>query len=109
MKPSKLGSFSDRQAASAEAKKALVAKFKPKPTVVDPNIEERRLQRELELEELRAKRTAERQAKREQSEAKEAERRALEAEIAEAHELELRAKQKAARDARYAARKQRRK
>ena len=109
MKPSKLGSFSDRQAASAEAKKALVAKFKPKPTVVDPQFEDRRLQRELELEEVRAKRAAERAAKREESARKEAERRALDAEIAEAIELELRAKQKAARDARYAARKQRRK
>ncbi len=109
MKPSKLGSFADRQAASAEAKKALVAKLKPKPTVVDPNFEERRLQRELELEELRAKRATERQAKREESARKEAERQALNAEIAEAMELELRAKQKAARDARYAARKQRRK
>jgi hypothetical protein len=109
MKPSKLGSFSDRQAASAEAKKALVAKLKPKPTVVDPEFEDRRLQRELELEELRAKRAAERQTKREESARKDAERRALEAEIAEANELELRAKQKAARDARYAARKQRRK
>jgi hypothetical protein len=109
MKPSKLGSFSDRQAASAEAKKALVAKFKPKPTVVDPQFEERRLQREIELEELRALRGAERSAKREESARKEAERNALEAEIAEAHELELRAKQKLARDARYAARKQRRK
>lgn len=109
MKPSKLGSFADRQAASAEAKKALVAKLKPKPTVVDPLFEERRLQRELELEEVRAKRAAERQAKREESARKEAERRSLEAEIAEAMELELRAKQKAARDARYAARKQRRK
>ena len=109
MKASKLHSFSDRQAASAEAKKALVAKFKPKPTVPDPNFEERRLQRELELEELRAQRAAERQAKRQESAKKEAERLALEAEIAEAMELELRAKQKAARDARYAARKQRRK
>jgi hypothetical protein len=109
MKPSKLGSFSDRQAASAEAKKALVAKFKPKPTVVDPQFEDRRLQRELELEEVRAKRTAEREAKREESARKDAERQALEAEIAEANELELRAKQKTARDARYAARKQRRK
>jgi len=109
MKPSKLPNFADRQAASAEAKKALVAKLKPKPTVVDPQFEERRLQRELELEELRQKRAAERLAKREESSRKEAERRALEAEIAEAMELELRAKQKAARDARYAARKQRRK
>jgi len=109
MKPSKLGSFSDRQAASAEAKKALVAKFKAKPTVVDPQFEDRRLQRELELEEVRAKRATERLAKREESARKDAERQALEAEIAEANELELRAKQKTARDARYAARKQRRK
>ena len=49
------------------------------------------------------------QAKREESARKEAEQQALDAEIAEAMELELRAKQKAARDARYAARKQRRK
>jgi hypothetical protein len=109
MKPSKLGSFADRQTASAEAKKALVAKFKPKPTVPDPEFEERRLQKQLELEELREKRAAERAAKRDESARKEAERRALDAEIAEAMELELRAKQKAARDARYAARKQRRK
>ena len=109
MKPSKLPSFAERQAAAADAKKALVAKFKPKPTVVDDGFEERRLQKQLELEELRAKRQAERTAKRQASARKEAERRALEAEIAEAMELELRAKQKAARDARYAARKQRRK
>jgi hypothetical protein len=109
MKPPKFGSFAERQQASAEAKKALVAKFKPKPTVTDPGIEERRLERQLELERLREQRSAERKNKREDFERKEAERLALEAEIAEAMELELRAKQKAARDARYAARKQRRK
>jgi hypothetical protein len=109
MKPPKFGSFADRQATSAEAKKALVAKFKPKPTVIDPEIEVKRLERQLELEELRAKRSAERTTKREENARKEAERQALEAEISEAMELELRAKQKAARDARYAARKQRRK
>jgi hypothetical protein len=109
MKPSKLPSYAERQQAAAEAKQALLAKFKPKPTVVDPAFEERRLQRQLELEELREKRAAERLAKREESARKEAERKALEAEISEAMELELRAKQKLARDARYAARKQRRK
>jgi len=109
MKPPKLGSFAERQAHSVEAKKALVAKFKPKPTVVDPEFEERRLQRQIELEELRASRSTERQTKREENARKDAERQALEAEIAEAMELELRAKQKTARDARYAARKQRRK
>ena len=109
MKPSKFGSFSDRQSTSAEAKKALAAKFKPKPHVVDPDIEARRAARQVELEELRLQRAIEREAKREQSAARDAERLALEAEIAEAMELELRAKQKTARDARYAARKQRRK
>jgi hypothetical protein len=109
MKPQKFGSFSDRQAASAEAKKALVAKLKPKAAVADPQFEERRLLRQLELEELREKRAAERALKREENARKEAEAKALEAEIAEAMELELRSKQKLARDARYAARKQRRK
>ena len=66
MKPPKLGSFAERQAHSAEAKKALVAKFKPKPTVVDPEFEERRLARQIELEELRAQRATEREAKREE-------------------------------------------
>ena len=60
MKQPKFGGFADRQAASAEAKKALVAKLKPKPTVIDPEIEVKRLERQLELEELRAKRSAER-------------------------------------------------
>src|SRR5476649_1880093 len=109
MKQPKFGGFADRQATSAEAKKALVAKFKPKPHVVDAGLEERRLLRQLELEELRSQRATERATKREESARKSEERQALEAEIAEAMELELRAKQKASRDARYAARKQRRK
>jgi hypothetical protein len=108
MKPPKYGSFAERQSASVEAKKALVAKLRPKPTIVDPAFEQRRAQRERELEALRAQRANERQVKREEAARKEAEQRALEAEIAEAAELELRARQKAARDARYAARKQRR-
>jgi hypothetical protein len=109
MKASKLPSFAERQQSSVEAKKALLAKFKPKPTVVDPEFEARREARQRELEELRAQRAIERQTKREEAARKDAERKALEAEIAEAMELELRAKQKALRDARYAARKQRRK
>ena len=110
MKPPKLGSFAERQAHSAEAKKALVAKLaRRSPPSSIREFEERRLARQIELEELRAQRIAERDAKRQESAKKQAERQALEAEIAEAMELELRAKQKAARDARYAARKQRRK
>ncbi|MGH6956543.1 MAG: DUF6481 family protein [Caulobacteraceae bacterium] len=109
MKQPKFGSFADRHAASVEAKRALAAKFKPKPTVVDPAFEQRRAERQAEVDALRAQRAAERLAKRAENQRKEAEHKALEAEIAEAMELELRAKQKAARDARYAARKQRRK
>jgi len=108
MKPIKNNSFGDRQKASAEAKAAVLAKFKPKPTITDPMFEERRAAEKAELEALREQRALERSAKREENARKEAERQALEAEIAEAAELELRAKQKAARDARYAARKQRR-
>ena len=110
MKSSKLAtSFADRQTASVEAKKALLAKFKPKPHIVDPDLESKRAARESVVEALRAQRAAERKTKREESARKEAEQAALEFEIAEAMELELRAKQKASRDARYAARKQRRK
>ena len=109
MKQPKYGSFAERQATSVEAKKALVAKLRPKPTIVDPTFEARRAQREAELEAVRSQRAAERAVKREEAAKRDAKRRALEAEIAEATELELRASQKAARDARYAARKQRRK
>ena len=105
----KNNSFSDRQAASAAAKKALLAKLKPKPTVIDPNIELRRQERELELEILREARQKERDARRIENERLDAIRREEEAITAEARELVLRAAQKAARDARYAARKQRRK
>ena len=72
MKPQKFGSFADRQAASADAKKALVAKLKPKPAVTDPLFDERRLQRQLELEELRSQRAIERAARREESARKDA-------------------------------------
>jgi hypothetical protein len=109
MKQPKYGSFAERQAASVEAKKALVAKLRPKPTIVDPTFEDRRAAQQRELEALRAQRATERAAKREEAAKRDAAREALEAEIAEARELELRAAQKAARDARYAARKQRRK
>ena len=65
--------FTDRLTAQQEAKKALLAKFKPKPTVQDP-----------EFELLAAKRAARKERKQLTKE-----------------------EQKAARDARYAARKAR--
>jgi hypothetical protein len=105
----KNSTFNDRQAASAAAKQAMLAKFKPKPTVVDPLLEARKAEKAAELERLRAERAQIRDAKRIAS-AEAAARQAEEDAItAEARELALRAEQKAARDARYAARKQRRK
>ena len=76
-------------------------------TLKDPS--EGVTRREAELAELRAKREAERTERRRIQAEADAVRREIEAFNAETAELELRAAQKAARDARYAARKQRRK
>jgi hypothetical protein len=101
--------FNDRRTASAAAKQAMLAKFKPKPSVTDPLLDLRRAEKQAELERLRAERQAQREAKR----AAAAEAARIKAEedaiTEEARMLALRAAQKAARDARYAARKQKRK
>jgi len=46
--------FSDRISAAAEAKKAMLAKMKPKPTVTDPDFDKREELRAAELEAVRA-------------------------------------------------------
>jgi hypothetical protein len=56
--------FNDRLKASAEAKKAMLAKFQPKPAVQDPDFDKREAEREAERERVRAERAAERQAKK---------------------------------------------
>jgi hypothetical protein len=56
--------FDDRLKASAEAKKAMLAKFQPKAAVQDPAFENRHVEREAERERVRAERAAERQAKK---------------------------------------------
>jgi vacuolar-type H+-ATPase subunit I/STV1 len=56
--------FNDRLKASAEAKKAMLAKFQPKAAAQDPDFERRHAEREAELERVRAERAAERQAKK---------------------------------------------
>jgi hypothetical protein len=56
--------FTDRLTQAAEAKKALLAKMKSKPAVQDPDFDKRQLEREQELEAIRAARAAEREAKR---------------------------------------------
>ena len=106
--PLKTG-FAERIESANEAKKALVAKLKPKPTVTAPVFESRE---EIKARELAAVRQA-------RAEAKEAARLAaiaaeeatLEAKRGERKERKAltKAEQKAKRDAKYAARKANRK
>ena len=68
--------FSDRLAAQAEARKALLAKFKPKPAVQAEGAFETSAQKKArELEEVRARRAAEKEAARIAKEKAEEERR----------------------------------
>ena len=59
-----LPGFSGRLAAQAEARKALLEKFKPKPTVVAEVLETREQKKARELEEVRAKRASDKEAAR---------------------------------------------
>lgn len=111
--------IADRLSAAAAAKKAMLERFKAKPAIDDPEVVARR-QAQAALADEREKRHAERKALKQETEARElAERTARE--IAEREEKAIReqreaverfeqaqalaAAQKAARDARYAARK----
>lgn len=67
--PLKTG-FNDRIAAAAEAKKAMLARMKPKPTVTDPNFVDRATRKAMELEAIRAQRAAEKEAAKAEQEAK---------------------------------------
>ena len=59
MREPKIGGFSERLSAQAEARKALLAKMKPKPTVRPEDFETTAQKRERELQEVRARRVAE--------------------------------------------------
>ena len=74
MQDLKKNSFQDRAAASAAAKQALLAKFKPKPTITAPALDDRTLVREADLAAVRA-------ARAEAKAAKEAARQAAEAAV----------------------------
>jgi hypothetical protein len=122
----KEANFTDRQKAAAEAKKALLDKFRATAGNLDATFDER--QEALKAARLgREARAAEREAVRLAREAEVAEKAAREREAVEAAAREaaekaaqarreeadrlvaLEAEQKAARDARYAARKKRKK
>ncbi|KIZ43854.1 MULTISPECIES: DUF6481 family protein [Rhodopseudomonas] len=106
-------SFADRQKAAMEARKSLLEKFKAKPGPDDPAVLQRQAEREAQAVTRAAAKLARDAAKAEKlkldaemAEQAAAEKLRLEAEKA-AQELALQAEQKAARDARYAARKKR--
>ena len=105
----KNSSFSDRQAASLAAKKALLEKFKPKPMVQAEAPIDHEAERRERMETIRAQREAERierQRAREEAEAKaEAERIAA----AEASERERLANEQSIDDLKRAERKARKK
>ncbi len=109
--------FANRIGNSSSAKQALLDKFKKQPKADDPAVqqriaeqlatakarEERAAQRKAEKEAARIAEEADRKRKEEERIAAEKEARRIEGEQA----LALLAEQKAARDARYAARKDR--
>ncbi len=113
--------FGERQTASAEAKRAILAKFQSRPAADDPEVQARAAERKA-IAEAREARMAERRLEREAEAARQAAEReaALAAEALRRKEEEaaaadalrrealLKLEQKAARDARYAARKARR-
>ncbi len=124
--PATMGAFKDnlfneRQTASANAKKALLEKFKAKPAPDDPAVLARAAER-MAIAEAREIRAGERRAAKEAEAARLAAEQAArdleaQARIAEeaaraaeqaARDLQLKAERQAARDARYAARKARR-
>jgi hypothetical protein len=113
--------FSDRQSASAEAKRAVLAKFQSRPPADDPEVQARAVERKA-IADAREARLAERRLEKEAEAARQAaeQEAALAAEAIRRKEEEARAaeevraaallklEQKAARDAKYAARKARR-
>ena len=104
--PLKTG-FAERLTAQQDAKKALLAKLKPKPTVTAEVLESREDIRERELAAVRQARAEAKEAARLDTEAREL--AALEAKRGERKERKSlsKAEQKAKRDAKYAARKAR--
>jgi hypothetical protein len=106
-------SFADRQKAALEAKKNILTKFRAKPGPDDPAVMQRQAEREAQAA-LRTKIKLARDAEKAEKKIREAEQAAAaaallarEKEEAAAREVALDAERKAARDARYAARKKR--
>ncbi len=106
-------SFTDRQKAAQQARQNNLNKFRSQPGPDDPEVKQRQAEREVQATE-RAKAKVARDAAKAEQKRREAEaaaeaavKLAREKEEAAARETALEAERKAARDARYAARKKR--
>ena len=106
-------SYADRQKAAQEARQNILNKFRSQPGLDDPAVLQRRTEREAQAAQRAKAKLARETAKAEQkarelAAAEEAVAQlAREKEESAAKELALEAERKAARDARYAARKKR--
>ena len=105
--------FADRQKAALQAKRNLLDKFRAQPGPDDPEVQKRRAEREAIAARREATRLAreaefaEQRRREEEAAAAEATRIAREKEEEATRLAALEAEQKAKRDARYAARKER--
>jgi hypothetical protein len=108
-------SFADRQKAAQQARQNILNKFRSQPGPDDPAVKQRQAEREAQAAErakaklVREAAKAEQQRREEEAAAQAAAQLAREKEEAAAKETALEAERKAARDARYAARKKKRK
>jgi hypothetical protein len=98
MRESKIGGFSERLSAQAEARKALLTKLKPKPAVRPEVFETTAQKKARELEEVRARRAAEKEeARLRAAEAEEQKRLAMEND--EQYQLEMKRQERKDRKA----------
>jgi hypothetical protein len=118
MKQTERTTHTERLKNAAEARKALLAKLQPKPTVTAPEMQDRSALKAIELAQVRADRAEAKRLRREAIAEAEAAARASEEEIAAAaldakrgerkeRKALTKVEAKAKRDARYAARKAR--
>lgn len=108
MNETKGAKLADRLKTAAEAKQALLAKFKPKAAVADPLFAERGVEEAAELKAVRAERQAVRTVKRSVAATAAADALAAVGPKTARKRLPTEAEAKDKRDAKYAARKSRR-
>ena len=107
MNETKGAGLADRLKTAAQAKQALLAKFRPKPAAADPLFAERGVEAAAELKAVRAERQAVRSVKREAAQAIAADAQAASDQKAARKRPPTEAEAKDKRDAKYAARKSR--